>query len=103
MIRQLISWYTNQRGMSCVYFHDLLVTSYFYCTSYELLFMCKLRRVINCTSYELLFICKLRRVINSTIRVTIWVTSHSKDKDDEAVYDNKVMIKNYSLGGMIFW
>ena len=24
--------------------------------------------------------------------------SYNKDKDDQAVYDNKVMIKNYSLG-----
>ena len=33
----------------------------------------------------------------------MWVTSYfltmsyNKDKDDKAVYDNKVMIKNYSL------
>ena len=37
------------------------------------------------------------------LRVTIWVTmSHNKDKNDKAVYDNKFMIKNYSLGGIIF-
>ena len=24
--------------------------------------------------------------------------SYNKDKDDKAVYDNEVMIKNYSLG-----
>ena len=56
------------------------VSSYFNCTSYELWF----------TSYELLFIVP---VTNFFLTM-----SYNKDKDGEAVYDNNVMIKNYSLG-----
>ena len=34
------------------------------------------------------------------MRVTSYflTMSYNKDKDDKTVYDNKVMIKNYSLG-----
>ena len=34
------------------------------------------------------------------MRVTSYflTMSYNKDKDDKAVYDNKIMIKNYSLG-----
>ena len=73
------------------------VTSYFYCTSYELLFAYELRVTVYCTSYELLFAYELR------VNLYMWVTSYfltmsyNEDKDDKAVYDNKVMIKNYSL------
>ena len=33
------------------------------------------------------------------MRVTSYFlnTSHNKDKDDKAVYDNKIMVKSYSL------
>ena len=118
--------------------HELRVTSYFYCTSYELLFAYELRVTVNCTSYELLSLHELRVIVYCTsyellfivritsycllheLRVTVsytsyelhfacelrvnlymWVTSYllimsyNKDKDDKAVYYNKVMLKNY--------
>ena len=121
--------------------HKLWVTSYFYCTSYELLFAYELRVTVCCTSYELLFTYELRVTAYSTsyellllheLRVIVYYTSYellfiarftsyflhtsyellfiarvtsyflnvsySKYKDDKAVYYNKVMIKNYSLG-----
>ena len=57
------------------------VTSYFLHTSYKLLL-----------AYELW--------VNFYMRVTSYflTMSYNKDKDDKTVYDNKVMIKNYSLG-----
>ena len=63
--------------------HKLRVTSYFYCTSYELLLIARV------TSYCLLH----------ELRVTSYflTMSYNKAKNDKAVYDNKVMIKNYSL------
>ena len=54
-----------------------------YCSSHEL------RVIVYFTSYELLFIARVTSYI-----LTL---SYNKHKDDEAVYDNKVMIKNYSL------
>ena len=55
-------WYTNQRitsyelqvniFTSCVY---CIVTSYFFCTSYELLFIAHAMSYFYCASYELLF------------------------------------------------
>ena len=82
------------------------VTSYFYCTSYELLFIirvasyCLLNElrvtfIVQVTSYCLLH--ELR--VNFYMRVTSYflTTSYSRDKDDKAVYNNKVMIKYYSL------
>ena len=59
------------------------VTCYFYCTSYELLF---LARVMSyCLLHEL--------------RVTSYflTMSYNEDKNNKAVYDNKVTIKNYPL------
>ena len=57
--------------------------SYFLHTSYELLFIARV------TSYYLLH----------ELRVTSYflTVGYNKDKNDKAVYDNKVMIKNYSL------
>ena len=111
--------------------HELRVTSYFHCMSYELLFACELRVTVYCTSYELLLTYDLRvtvyctscellllhklRVIIAQVtiyflhasyellfpgRVTSWflTLSCNKDKNDKAVNDNKVMVKNYSLG-----
>ena len=51
---------------------------------------------IRVTSYCLLH--KLRVII--CIRVTSYflTLSYNKDKGDKAVYDNTVMMKNYSLG-----
>ena len=59
--------------------------------------MHKLRVTVYYTIYELLFACELR--VNLYMRVTSYLLtmSYNKDKDDKAVYDNKVMIKNYSL------
>ena len=48
--------------------HELRVTSYFYCTSYELPFAYEPQVTIYCTSYELLFTYELR--------VTIYCTSY---------------------------
>ena len=83
--------------MSCVYYtgYELQfifiarVTSYFLHTSYEFLFIARVTSYFLHTSYELLFI----------VRVTSYILtmSYNKDRDDEVVYDNKVMIKNYSL------
>ena len=56
---------------------------------YELLLLHELRVIVYCTSYELLFIARVTSYILTM--------SYNKDRDDEAVYDNKVMIKNYSL------
>ena len=58
------------------------VTSYFYCESYELLFIARVTSYFLNTSCGLLF----------TARVTIKYTSNNK-----AVYDDKIMVKNYSL------
>ena len=58
--------------------HELQVNVY--CTGYEL----RLH-----ASYDLLFIARATSYILTA--------SYHKDKDDEAVYDNKFMIKNYSL------
>ena len=60
-----------------------------YCSSHELLLLHELRVIVYFTSYELLFIARVTSYI-----LTL---SYNKHKDDEAVYDNKVMIKNYSL------
>ena len=48
-------WYTNQR-----------VTSYFYCTSYELPFTYELQVTVYCTSYELLLLHELRVIVYCT-------------------------------------
>ena len=65
------------------------VTSYFLHTSYELLFIARVMSFFFNTSYYLLFIA----------RVTSYILTmnYNKERDDEVVYDNKVMIKNYSL------
>ena len=74
--------------------------------SYESLFIARvtsycllhgLRDTVYCTSYELLFVYELRVTIYCTSYKLIFTMSYNKDKDDQAVYDNKVMIKNYSL------
>ena len=81
--------------------YELRVTVY--CTSYELLFTYELQVTVYCTSYELLLSHKLRVIVYCQVNFYMRVRSHfltmsySKDKDDKAVYDNKVMIKNYSL------
>ena len=108
-----LSWYTNQRVTSDqlislrlafiarVTSYDLFllhklrvtfcirVTSYYYCTSYKLLFIARFTSYFLHTSYELLFIARITSYILTM--------SYNKDRDDEVVYDNKVMIKNYSL------
>ena len=68
--------------------HELRVIVYF--TSYELLFIARVMSHFLHASYELLFIARVTSYILTM--------SYNKHKDDEAVYDNKVMIKNYSLG-----
>ena len=62
----------------------------FYCTSYRLLITYELRVTVYYTSYEWLLACELR--------VTFLMMRYNKDKDDKAVYDNKCVGKNYSLG-----
>ena len=82
------------------------VTSYFLHTSYELLFITQVTGYFYCTSYELLFNARVTSYsllheirINFYMRVTSYflTTSYNKDKDDKAVYDNNVMVKNYPL------
>ena len=59
--------------------------------------MHELRVTVYCASCELLFAYELR--VDFYMRVTSYflTMSYNKDKDDKAVYDNKVMVKNYSL------
>ena len=101
--------------------HELRVASYFYCTSYKLLFVYELRVTVYCTSYELLLTYELQVTVYCTsyellllhkLRVIVYcqvnfymrvrsyflTMSYSKDKDDKAVYDNKILIKNNYLG-----
>ena len=63
------------------------VTSHLLHTSYELLFIPRFTSNFYYTNYALQFI---RRVTSYFLTM-----SYNKDKDDKAVYDNKVMIKNY--------
>ena len=74
--------------------------------SYELLFSHELRVTVYCTCYELLLLRELRvtfciKVVGywllHELRVNFVTMNHNKDKDDKTVYDDKVMIKNYSL------
>ena len=82
------------------------VMSYFYCTSYELSFIARdtsycllheLRVTVYYMSYELLFGYELRANLHMRVTSYFLTMSHNKDKDDKAVYDNKIMIKYYSL------
>ena len=80
-VRQLWSVFlTNELRVTS---YELRVTTY--CTSYELLFICKLRVTIYGTSYELLFTYELRVITYCTsyelifsyeLRVTIYCTSY---------------------------
>ena len=72
--------------------HELRVTFIARVTGYCLLH--KLRITVYCTSYELLVAYELG--VNFCMRVTSYflTMSYNEDKDDKAVYDNKVMIKN---------
>ena len=63
--------------------------------SYELLLLHELRVIAYCTSYELLFVYELLFI--ARVASYTWTMSYNKDRDGEVVYDNKVMIKNYSL------
>ena len=64
------------------------VTSYFYCTSYKLLFISRV------TSYCLLH--KLRVTFHVQVMSCFLTMSYNKDKDNKAVYDNNVMIKIFA-------
>ena len=57
--------------------------------SYELLFIVRVTSYFLHTSYESLFIARVTSYILTR--------SYNKDRDDEVVYDNKVVINNYSL------
>ena len=59
--------------------------------------MHELRVTVYWMSYELFF--AYESGVNFYMRVTNYLLtmSYNKNIDDEAVYDNKVMIKNYSL------
>ena len=74
--------------------------------SYELLLLHELRVIVYCMSYELLFIARVTSYFSHTSYKLLFiaqVTSYiltincNEDTDDEVVYNNKVMIKNYSL------
>ena len=80
----------------------LPVLGYFYCPNYELLFTCKLQVTVYYTSCELYFIYKLQFVINCTIYKLLFNYEIQKDKDNKAAYDNKVIIKNYFLGSLLY-
>ena len=66
------------------------ITSYFYCTSCKLLFIAQVTSCFSHTNYELIFLTRVTSYVSTT--------SYNKNKDDKAVDDNKVMIKNYTLG-----
>ena len=74
---------------------ELRVTFIARVTSYYLLH--ELRVIVYYTSNELLFAYELR--VNLYVQVTSYflTMSYNKNKDNKAVYDNNVMIKNYSL------
>ena len=83
-----------------------ILTSCVYCTNCQLLFAEELWVTVYCTSYEF-FYCKnyelrfayvLRVIFYMRVTSYFLTMSYNKDKDDKAVYDNKIMIKNYSLG-----
>ena len=80
------------RVTSYCLFHELRVTIIARVTSYCLLH--ELRVTVYCTSYELLLIARVTSYI--------LITSYTKDRDDEVVYDNKVIIKNYSLKSFVY-
>ena len=82
------------------------VASYFLHTSYELLLLHELQVIAYCTSYKLLCIAQVTSYFLHTsydVLFTAQVTSYfltmsyNKDKNDKAVYDNKIMIKNCYL------
>ena len=77
--------------------HELRITIYFSCTSYELLFPCEIRVTVYCTIYELILTYELRANFYVRVMSYFLTSSYNKDKDNKAVYDEKVMIKNYSL------
>ena len=62
--------------------------------SYELFLLYELRVTVYCTSYELLLICELRIATNSPSYELLFKWSYYKDKDDKAVHNNKVPIRN---------
>ena len=70
------------------------VNSYFLHTSYELLFIAQGTSYFLHTSYELLLIARVTSYFLHTSYGYFLTMSYNKDKDDEVVYDNKVMIKN---------
>ena len=82
------------------------VTSYFLHTSYELLFVARvtsycllheLRVTVYCMSYEFLLHTSYELLFTARLTSYFLTMSYNKDNDDKAVYDNKFMIKNYSL------
>ena len=75
--------------------HELRVTFIARVASYCLLH--ELRVTVYWMSCELFF--AYESGVNFYMRVTNYLLtmSYNKNIDDEAVYDNKVMIKNYSL------
>ena len=75
--------------------HELRVTFIARVTSYCLFY--ELRVTVYCTSFKLLFACELRLKFYMRVASYFLTISYSKDKDNKAVYDNKVMIKNYSM------
>ena len=87
-----------------LYPYELRVTVY--SMRYELLLLPKLRVTVYCPGYELLFIVRVTSYFLHTsyelmffARVTSYILTmiSDKDRDDEVVYNNKIMIKNYSL------
>ena len=67
ILRKQKLWYTNQRvtsyeliSLRVVFIAQVRVTSYFYCTSYELLFAYELRVTIYCTSYDIFLLHELQ-------------------------------------------
>ena len=66
--------------------------------SYELLFIVRVTSFFYCKNYELRFAYVLRVIFYMRVTSYFLTMSYNKDKDDKAFYDNKIMIKNYSLG-----
>ena len=90
------SRYTNQRVTSCELI-SLRAAFIARVTSQELFLLHELQVIVYFTSYKLLFIAPVESYFLHASYSIIFTMSYNRDKDDKAVYEDKVMIKNYSL------
>ena len=95
LISLRVAFVARVTGYNLFLLHELRVTFCTRVTSYCLLHELRVTIIARVTSYflhtsyELLFVARVTSYILTM--------SYDKDRDDEIVYDNKVMIRNYSL------